>query len=215
MRKTARRDRDLPVPSRSHSTHINTNIREDPALLDMTPLQHAPITDVKVSSVNLDEEDPRRPFLKGNAASQRFHHTQEDGLPHASNPGVGDAPESRSSMLISPTASKNQPDNHVTLSNNSQSTAHTGTTPPTPSSAPSSQNHPPSIDRMTQLNTMSEEASIREPSIPRTIESITYSYDTDESDDCKLGGTNPWSWPEAYSKWADKTVKLEFTYQPG
>ncbi len=122
----------------------------------MTHLQYAAKTDVKASSVNLHEEDPERPFSRGNAASQRFHHTREEGSPRVSNLDIGDTPQSRTSMQASPMASSNLPENHLTSTNNSQSTANTGTTPPTSSSAPSSQNNPPPIDRRTQLNTMSE-----------------------------------------------------------
>lgn len=122
----------------------------------MTHLQYAAKTDVKESSVNLHEEDSERPFSRGNAASQRLHHTREEGSPRVSDLDIGDTPQSRSSMLVSPIASSNLPENHLRSSSNSQSTAHTGTTPPTSSSAPSSHNNPPSIDRRTQWNTMSE-----------------------------------------------------------
>lgn len=121
----------------------------------MTPMQYAPMTDVRASTAHLHSEEPGRPSSNGHATSQRFHHALEGSSPRVLDLGMGNTPPSRGSLLASPIAS-NVPDNHFTSSNNSQSTAYTATTPPTSSSAPSSQNHPPSIDQMTQLDTISE-----------------------------------------------------------
>lgn len=129
----------------------------------MTTLQYAPKTDVSTSSANLHAEKAERPSSRGNATSHRGHHTLEEATSRVLDLGVGSAPrpsvkqhlESRISMLASTVAS-NEPESHFASSNNSQSTAYTESTPPTTLSAPSSQNPPPSLPQMTQLDATSE-----------------------------------------------------------
>lgn len=116
-------------------------------------------------------EEFEHPSPRSNATSQHFRHSLEQTSPQGSTSGVGDALQAADSVSASSIAS-NLPEKHAMSSNNSQLTGYTGSTPPTSSSAPSSQSHPPLKDLVSQLDTMSEGTTKggQDGVLPRTMD---------------------------------------------